>query len=62
MVVDSFAKYAVSIMYQQIIGVPLWKMVGVTFSACWRTEFHAGKHSLSQVGVTSTVICRNIMQ
>lgn len=33
MVVDSFAKYAVSIMYQQIVGVPLGKIVGVTFSA-----------------------------
>jgi hypothetical protein len=52
MVISSFAKYAASIIYQQIVGVPLGQIVGVTFTVCWCAEFRAGKHSLSQVGVT----------
>ena len=31
-------------------------IVGGTFSVCWCAEFHAGTHSLSEVGVTSADI------
>ena len=32
-------------------------IVGVIFSACWCAEFDAGKHSLSEVGMTTDDIC-----